>query len=30
VNRALLQAGVDARARAVEPTLEDVFMAVTR
>ncbi len=30
VSRALLKAGVDARARAVEPTLEDVFMAVTR
>ncbi len=30
VSRALLTAGFDARARAVEPTLEDVFMAVTR
>ena len=30
VSRALRQAGVSAEARAVEPTLEDVFMAVTR
>lgn len=30
VTRALQQAGVDGSARAVGPTLEDVFMAVTR
>jgi ABC-2 type transport system ATP-binding protein len=30
VSHALSGAGVDARARAVDPTLEDVFMAVTR
>ena len=30
ISRALQQAGVPAEARAVEPTLEDVFMAVTR
>ena len=30
VSRALKHSGVDARARAVDPTLEDVFIAVTR
>lgn len=30
VSRALREAGIDARAHTVEPTLEDVFMAVTR